>query len=97
VIILAGRNQYASWGPDSCIILNACQALWISIKSKGSLDRARPIYHAEGDTVRRIPWGDLFIDDLRVALSACRIFLLYLFYWAAYSQFLTNFVSQAAI
>ncbi|KAL4758401.1 uncharacterized protein BDW70DRAFT_170384 [Aspergillus foveolatus] len=82
--------------PDSCIILNACQALWIAIKNKGCLDRARPIYHAEGDTVREIPRDDSFIDDLKSALSACRIFLLYPSYWAAYSQFQTKPVSQAA-
>lgn len=96
VTTLAGRNKYVSREPDSCIILNACQALWIAIRHKGSLDRARPIYHAEGDSARRIPWDDSFIDDLKRALSACKIFLLYPFYWAAYSQFLTNFVSQAA-
>jgi POT family proton-dependent oligopeptide transporter len=96
VTILAGRNQYVSREPDSCIILNACQALWIAMKHKGNLDWARPIYHVEGGSVRRIPWDDSFIVDLKSALSACKIFLLYPFYWAAYSQFLTNFVSQAA-
>ena len=96
VTTLAGRNKYVSREPDGSIILNACQALWIAIRHNGSLDRARPIYHAEGDPVGRIPWDDSFIDDLKRALSACKIFLLYPFYWAAYSQFLTNFVSQAA-
>ncbi|KAL6235019.1 POT family-domain-containing protein [Aspergillus navahoensis] len=67
VVTWAGRNKYVSREPDSCIILNACQALWIAIKHKGSLDQARPIYHAEGDTVRRIPWDDSFIDDLKTA------------------------------
>jgi POT family proton-dependent oligopeptide transporter len=96
VIILASKDQYISRAPDSSIIFNACKAFWIGIKHKGNLDYARPSYLTEQVATRRLPWDDSFIDDLRSALASCKIFILYPIYWAAYSQFLTNFVSQAA-
>ncbi|THC88582.1 hypothetical protein EYZ11_011973 [Aspergillus tanneri] len=78
------------------IIFNACKALWIGINYKGNLDYARPSYQTEQASTRRLPWDDSFIDDLRRALDSCKIFILYPIYWAAYLQFLTNFISQAA-
>ncbi len=78
--------------PESSIILHACQAFWIAIRHGGNLDYARP---SAGDSVQRLPWDDSFVDDLRRVLSACKVFLLYPFYWAAYTQSATNFVSHA--
>jgi POT family proton-dependent oligopeptide transporter len=93
-IIWATQDHYLSNPPDGSIILNVCRALWIIIKKKGNINYARPAFQAEQDSPQRLPWDDAFIDDLKMALSACRVFLLYPFYWAAFSQFLTNFVSQ---
>ncbi|OGM42514.1 oligopeptide transporter [Aspergillus bombycis] len=104
-VILASKDQYVSRPPESSIVFNACRACWIAIKHKGNLDYARPSYLAEAASQSEaelethstpLPWNDTFIDDLRSALSSCKIFLLYPIYWAAYTQFLTNFVSQAA-
>ncbi|KAM5429092.1 hypothetical protein McanMca71_007977 [Microsporum canis] len=96
IILLASKDQYISRAPDNSIITKACQATWIAVKNKFSLDHARPTYQAEEVSTETPPWDDIFIDDLRCALSACKVFLLYPFYWAAYSQLSTNFVSQAA-
>jgi POT family proton-dependent oligopeptide transporter len=96
VLILASKDQYISREPDNSIIFNAFQAFWIGIKHSGNLDYARPSYQAEHEPTRRLPWDDSFVDDLRSALASCKVFIIYPLYWAAYSQFLTNFVSQAA-
>ncbi|KAB8203989.1 POT family-domain-containing protein [Aspergillus parasiticus] len=96
IIVLFSRDLYISRDPDSSIIFNACKAFWIAIKHKGNLDHARPSYQTEQAATRRLPWDDSFIDDLRRAIASCKIFILYPIYWAAYSQFLTNFISQAA-
>ncbi|KAE8372853.1 POT family-domain-containing protein [Aspergillus bertholletiae] len=98
VFIQASKHQYVTRPPESSIVFNACHAFWIAIKHKGNLDYARPTYQAEeeSESSPRLPWDDSFIDDLSSALSSCKIFLLYPIYWAAYTQFLTNFVSQAA-
>jgi len=37
----------------------------------------------------------LFVDEVRRALVACRIFLWYPIYWVTYNQMLNNFISQA--
>ncbi|KAE8358664.1 POT family-domain-containing protein [Aspergillus caelatus] len=95
-VIIASKDQYVTRPPESSIVFNACRAFWIAIKHKGNLDHARPSYLAESDPSQRLPWSDTFIDDLKSAISSCKIFLLYPLYWAAYTQFLTNFVSQAA-
>ncbi|PIG84616.1 oligopeptide transporter [Aspergillus arachidicola] len=94
--VVAEQDLYISRDPDSSIIFNACKAFWIAIKHKGNLDYARPSYQTEQAATRRLPWDDSFIDDLRRAIASCKIFILYPIYWAAYSQFLTNFISQAA-
>ncbi|EEA23194.1 hypothetical protein TMatcc_002051 [Talaromyces marneffei ATCC 18224] len=96
VIILVSKDQYISRDPDSSIIFNACKAFWIGIKHKGNLHYARPSYLTDQVPARRLPWDDYFVDDLRSAFASCKIFILYPIYWAAYLQFLTNFVSQAA-
>lgn len=41
-------------------------------------------------------WNDLFIDELKRGLVACRVFVFYPIYWVVYTQMLNNFVSQAA-
>ncbi|KAF2198514.1 hypothetical protein GQ43DRAFT_378440, partial [Delitschia confertaspora ATCC 74209] len=41
-------------------------------------------------------WDDTFITDLASTLRACQVFLFYPFCWAAYSQFLKNFISLTA-
>ncbi|KAE8313761.1 POT family-domain-containing protein [Aspergillus transmontanensis] len=108
VVILSSKNQYITRPPESSIVFNACHAFWIALKHKGNLDYARPSYLAEAASASasastselepesNLPWPDTFIDDLKTALSSCKIFLLYPIYWAAYTQFLTNFISQAA-
>jgi proton-dependent oligopeptide transporter, POT family len=96
MIILASKDQYISQDPDGSIIFNACKAFWIGIKHKGNLDYAKPSYLTEQAQTRNLRWDDSFVDDLRSALAACKTFILYPIYWAAYLQFLTNFVSQAA-
>lgn len=39
-------------------------------------------------------WDDHFIDELKRALTACKVFLIYPVFWLCYSQFSNNFVSQ---
>lgn len=41
-----------------------------------------------------MPWDDQFVDEVKRALVACRVFLLYPIYWVVYGQFSNNFVSQ---
>lgn len=57
-------------------------------------EAAKPTYENKRGRKYRTPWNDLYIDELKRGLSACRVFLFYPMYWLAYSQMLNNFVSQ---
>lgn len=47
------------------------------------MDAARPVY------------GDQFIEEMKRALVACRVFCFYPIYWLLYGQMSSNFVSMA--
>lgn len=40
--------------------------------------------------------NDQFIDELKQAIRACRVFAFYPFYWVCYNQLIGNLTSQAA-
>ncbi|OKL60563.1 hypothetical protein UA08_03946 [Talaromyces atroroseus] len=91
-VLLRSKDGYISRAPESSIILHAYRAFWIAIRHRGNLDYARP---STEESAQRIPWDNAFVDDLKQISSACKVFLLYPLYWAACTQFVTNFVSQA--
>lgn len=57
-------------------------------------DVAKPSYQEEYGRRYKTPWNDLFIDEIKRALVACRVFVFYPVYWVVYSQMLNNFISQ---
>ncbi len=92
--ILATQHRYIHSQPTRSLLLNAFHVVWIALWNGGSLHHARPRNQDQDDHAPSFPWDDEFIDDLTKAFKACRLFLLYPLYWAAYSQSLTNFISQ---
>lgn len=57
-------------------------------------EAAKPSYQDEHGRKHRTPWSDLFVEELRRGLVACRVFVFYPVYWLVYSQMLNNFISQ---
>lgn len=57
-------------------------------------EAARPSYQNERGRKYKASWDDVYIDELKRGLAACRVFLFYPIYWVAYSQMLNNFISQ---
>ncbi|KAH1445032.1 hypothetical protein KXV53_006970 [Aspergillus fumigatus] len=83
---VAGRKRYA--------VTKALRVLWISLKNNGNMDAARPMtMEATGSPVC---WDDTFVDELKRALVACRVFLLYPIFWLCNGQANNNLVSQAS-
>lgn len=64
------------------------------ILMENSIDAAKPSYQEVHGRKHRTPWSDLFIDELKRGLVACRVFAFYPIYWLVYSQMLNNFISQ---
>jgi POT family proton-dependent oligopeptide transporter len=96
VIILASKDRYVSLPPDKSLLFNAGRVLWIALKNRGNFDHARPSFQDEENPAERLPWDDKFVDDIHNTLVASKVFVLYPFFWAAYAQYMTNFISQAA-
>ena len=95
VIIILGRNQYRTAPPTGSIIPTAFKAMWIGVKNKGQMNAAKPSVRAQQGMSGTVPWNDQFIEELKRALVACRVFLLYPIWWVTYTQMLNNFISQA--
>ncbi|KJK60844.1 PTR2 like protein [Aspergillus parasiticus SU-1] len=89
--LLAGRTRYIVRPPNGSIVLKAMRVLWIGMKSGGNLEAARPAFLQKRGVP--VPWDDMFVDELKRALVACRVFPLY---WICNGQASSNLVSQGA-
>lgn len=94
-ILIAGERYYVIHPPKGSIIINAFRAMWIGLRNGGNMETAKPSYRDERGRKYQRLWDDLYIDELKRGLAACRVFLFYPVYWVAYSQMLNNFISQA--
>lgn len=95
--LIVGRKYYIVTPPQGSVILQAFRAWWIGLTSGGNLDKAKPSYQESlpGGPRYKIPWSDSFIDELRRALVACKVFLFYPIFWVCYGQMASNFISMA--
>ena len=59
-------------GAKRSVVLDACRALWEGIRGGFNMDAARPRAQTEKHNVT-VSWTDEFVDELKVALVACRI------------------------
>ena len=110
VVLFFGRNKYVQKPPMGSLIIRAAKVMMTAIRirrtigkqpDRGSLlDYAKDIPSVNNENEYEQPVIDssnnAFIDDLKKAIRACRVFLFYPFYWACYNQFGSNLVSQAA-
>ncbi|KAJ0119510.1 POT family protein [Diaporthe amygdali] len=96
-VLVAGKSKYKLRPPQGSIIPKAFKIMWIAITHKGNYDAAKPEYHEELCTGRKynITWDSLFVEEVKRALVACKVFLFFPIYWVVYSQMLNNFISQA--
>jgi POT family proton-dependent oligopeptide transporter len=59
-------------------------------------DNAKP-GRREGPRPEWMRFDDEWVDEVKRALSACKVFLFYPVYWIAYNQMTGNLTSQAAV
>jgi proton-dependent oligopeptide transporter, POT family len=96
-VLIIGRKKYVTRPPRGSVVLYAFKVMWIGLRNKGNLDAAKPSYQATiGGNKHTTHWNDLFVDEIRRALVACRIFVFFPIYWVCYNQMLNNLISQAA-
>lgn len=79
VVLILARKKYVVRPPTGSIITNAFRAMWQMVKGFNQ-DAPKPSYKvAHGKPVTN-NWDDHFIDELKRALIACRIFVFYPIY-----------------
>ncbi|OJD22607.1 hypothetical protein ACJ73_06041 [Blastomyces percursus] len=96
IVLILGRKYYVFKPPKGSVIIHAFKALWIGLINRGNMNAAKASYQAEHGGRYRIDWDDHFVEELKRALVACKLFVCFPIYWACDQQMLTNFVSQAA-
>ncbi|KAF7946917.1 uncharacterized protein EAE97_004166 [Botrytis byssoidea] len=94
VTLLVGRKRYIVRPPKGTVITDAFKIIGQMIKYR-NLNAAKPSYRAANNLPQTTPWNEQFVDEVKRALIACRVFVFYPIYWVVYAQFSSNFVSQA--
>ena len=94
VVLVSGKKRYIIKPPQGGVIGNCFRALWIAIRNGGNLDKAKPSQQTRLRGSTRVAWDDTFVDELKTALVACKVFLFFPIYWVTFSQMMNNFVSQ---
>ncbi|OJD14219.1 hypothetical protein AJ78_05405 [Emergomyces pasteurianus Ep9510] len=96
VVLIFGRKYYVVRPPNGSVIVHAFKVLWIGLINKGNMNAAKASYQAEHGGNHNIEWDDHFVEELKRALVACKVFAYFPIYWVCDQQMQNNFVSQAA-
>ncbi|KAI5289832.1 peptide transporter ptr2 [Ascosphaera acerosa] len=94
-VLIAGRKKYVVKKPNGSIVFFAFRAMWMGLKAKGNLDVAKPSHQRAIGGPTDLPWDDIFIEEIKRTMVACKVFLYYPIYYICYQQMLNNFISQA--
>ncbi|PHH83844.1 hypothetical protein CDD82_36 [Ophiocordyceps australis] len=94
IILVARRKSYVIRPPQGQIITDAFRAMGMMIMAR-DLDAPKPSWRQAHGKTKVVPWNDHFIEELKRALRACKVFVFYPIFWVCYGQFSTNFVTQA--
>ncbi|KAL2707159.1 Peptide transporter PTR2 [Kluyveromyces marxianus] len=91
VVLVFGKNKYVKKPIGDNVIAKSFRVCFIALRNGFNLNRAVPSLNPE----KEYPWNDLFVDEIRRAFKACKVFVFYPIYWLVYGQMLNNFVTQA--
>ncbi|CAO3649716.1 unnamed protein product [Cunninghamella blakesleeana] len=73
-----------------------CKDFMDFAKKNNDLPNVQP-WTPEEDQKASANWNDQFVDELKQAIMACKIFLPLSIYWVCYNNLSNNLISQAAI
>ena len=75
VILVLGRKFYVVRPPQGSIIAMGFKALGMMIR-RFNMDAPKPSYIAEHGLNSTVPWNDHFVEELKRALVAMKVFVL---------------------
>lgn len=93
-LLLTQGKSYVIRPPQGSVVTDAFKAIGIMVKHR-SLDSAKPSWRKARGYTKPVPWNDHFVEELKRALRACKVFMCYPVFWVCYGQFSSNFVTQA--
>ena len=105
IVLIVGRRRYIRNRPSGSLIIRAFHVIKIAIQTRWKLGKQDDKQHILDYAKEIEPPSDKdkikqninqFIDDLKQAIRACRVFAFYPFYWICYNQLVGNLTSQAA-
>lgn len=91
VALFVGKNQYVKVPVSDKVIAKSFKVSWIALKNGFKFNAAKPSNNKE----MNFEWSDKFVEEVRRAFFACKVFVFYPIYWVVYGQMLNNFISQA--
>ncbi|RMZ76855.1 hypothetical protein DV738_g4732, partial [Chaetothyriales sp. CBS 135597] len=94
LILILFSTRFVRVPPAGTALVKTFQSLKAAARSNFKMDNAKPEAQLRLKN-RTVPWDDKFIDELKLALLACRIFLVFPFHWLALNQTFNNLISQA--
>ncbi|KAF4628926.1 hypothetical protein G7Y89_g9224 [Cudoniella acicularis] len=94
ITLMSQRKSYIDRPPHGSVVLHAFRIIWIGMRSGFNLDAAKSHFQATHHR-STVLWSDEFVEEIKIALASCRVFLFFPIYWVAFSQMLNNFISQA--
>ncbi|KAE8312860.1 POT family-domain-containing protein [Aspergillus transmontanensis] len=97
VVLIFCRNKYIIRPPQGSIAIRAAHALWIGFKKNRTMDHAKPSYLRQQGERIDLPWDDQFVDEIKVALMACRVISLFPIFWLCYGNTVGNLISLAGL
>ncbi|KAJ9096229.1 hypothetical protein QFC20_006473 [Naganishia adeliensis] len=106
VVLLVGKKRYVLIPPAGSVYPLAVRVLKAASKGTWSFnpkrlfgprnwDNAKPS-QVVGERPSWMRFDDEWVDEVKRAMSACKVFLFYPVYWIAYNQMTGNLTSQAA-
>ena len=98
IVLVIGRHRYIKKPPNGSLLIRAGRVMVSAFQIRWTLGKQQPQQHIldyAKDTASNSDHNQ-FIDELKQALRACRVFCFYPFYWLAYGQLSNNMISQAA-
>ncbi len=92
IVLVAGKKRYVNKPPKGSVIIDAFKVIFIAVRNK-NFEAAKPTIRQENGS-SPVKWTDQYVEEVKRAIYACKVFCFYPIYWTVYGQMVNNFISQ---
>lgn len=72
-VLVLGRKTYVDRPPQGSVVTDSFRAIALMIRFR-SMDAPKQSFLIEKGSNRKVQWDDLFVEELKRALTACKVF-----------------------